>query len=299
MRVSDNQRYRISQDRVNHAKKGNEHMMEKISTQRRINRVSDDPVGLGRVIKYRSNISDMAQFQKNVEFTKGFIERSEASLQGINDYLMRAKELSVSLANDTYGPDSRIAASREVEQIVDGIISLANSQYGNRYVFGGFRTQTPPLGKDGNYLGDDGAIFLQTDQGAFEQINLQARGLFEAGPDARNKGHFGMIQTLDILKDGLQSSDKTKIRKAMDELDHQLEKSTDFMAKLGSIHNGVEGTLRRLEISSEITTGEVSKIEDADTFKTISDFKKTEDILQSTLMASNKLIQPSLLNFMQ
>ena len=84
MRISDNQRYRISNHRVNIAKSDNQHKMEQISTQKRINRVSDDPVALGRVIKYKSGVKDMEQFQRNIEFTKGYIERSEASLSGIN-----------------------------------------------------------------------------------------------------------------------------------------------------------------------------------------------------------------------
>ncbi|SME87817.1 flagellar hook-associated protein FlgL [Pseudobacteriovorax antillogorgiicola] len=299
MRVSDNQRYRQSQNRVNHAKAGNSKMTEQISTQRKLNRVSDDPIGLGRTIKYKASLKDNEQFQKNIEFTKGFIERSEASLRGISDFLIRAKELAVSLANDTYGPDSRAAAAKEVGQIIQGVVAQANAQYGNRYVFGGFRTLTPPLSRDGVFLGDDGAIFLQVDHGGFEQINLQPRELFEAGPAERSQGHFGMIQSLEILRDSLEGNDVPGVRTAMEELDHQIDKTTTFMAKMGSIHNGVNNTLRRLEISSEITTQEVSNIEDADTFKAISDFKKTEDILQSTLMASNKLLQPSLLNFMQ
>ena len=249
MRISDNQRYRISNHRVNIAKSDNQHKMEQISTQKRINRVSDDPVALGRVIKYKSGVKDMEQFQRNIEFTKGYIERSEASLSGINDALVRAKELSVSLASDTFAHDSRLAASREVDQLIQGIVALANSQYGNRYVFGGFRSLTPPLSRDGVFTGDDGAIFLQTDYGGFQQINLQARELFSATNQEQAEGHQGMIDTLLMLKDGLKSDDVPTIRKAMDGLDYQMSKTTDFIAKLGAIHNGVEGTLKRLEIS--------------------------------------------------
>lgn len=299
MRVSDSQRYRISEDRVNHAKKGNTDMMEQLSTQKRINHVSDDPIGLGRSLKYRSGLRDSNQYQKNIEFTKGFIERSEASLRGIADNLVRAKELSIALSSDTYDHNSRVAAAEEIEQIIQGVIAFGNSQYGNRYVFGGFRTLTPPLSRDGNYLGDDGAIFLQVDHGNFEQINLQARQLFESSVEERQQKHLGMVETLQLLRDSLRDNDTQFVRKAMDELDHQIEKNTNYMAILGSIHNSVNNTLRRLEVSSEITTKEVSNIEDADTFKAISDFKRTEDILQSTLMASNKLLQPSLMNFMQ
>lgn len=299
MRVSDNQRYRLSERRVNSARKSNSDSMEQISTQKRINRVSDDPTGLGYVIKSKASLSDNGQFQKNIEFTKGFIERSEASLRGISDFLIRAKELAVSLSSDTYGPESRSAGSMEVKQLIEGVISEANSQYGNRFVFGGFRTLTPPLSRDGGYLGDDGAIFLQVDHGNFAQINLQARHLFEAGPTEREEGHFGMVHTLEILRDGLEGNDVDSVRRAIDELDYQLDKTTNFMARLGSIHNNVGNILKRLEISSEITTKEISKVEDADTFKAISEYKKREDVLQSTLLASNKLLQPSLFNFMQ
>ncbi len=299
MRVSDNQRYRLSESRVNQARQDNTGMLEQISTQKRINRTSDDPVGLGRVIKSRATLNDMEQFQKNIEFTKGYIERAEASLQGITDFLIRGKELAIALANDTYGPSSRSAAAKEVKELIDGIVGLANSQYGNRFVFGGFRSQTPPLSRDGTFLGDDGVIFLQVDQGIFKQINLQARGLFEPNHYERENGRFGMIHTLELLREGLETNDVETIRKVMDELEYHLDKVTGSQAILGGIHNGVENTLKRLEISSEITTKEVSSIEDADSFKTISDFKKTEDILQSTLLASNKLLQPSLLNFMQ
>ena len=54
-----------------------------------------------------------------------------------------------------------------------------------------------------------------------------------------------------------------------------------------------------VEISNDLSKGELSKTEDVDMFKASSDFKQTEAILQSTLMASNKLLQPSLMNFLQ
>ena len=176
---------------------------------------------------------------------------------------------------------------------------MGNTQYNNRFVFAGFRTQTPPIGHNGQFLGDDGVIYLQVDKGVFRQINLQARELFEGTPADREKGHFGLVQTLQVLNEGLETNDIPMIRKVLDELDFHMENVTNAQATLGGIHNGIESTLRRLEISGEITEKEISNIEDADTYKVISDFKKTEEILQSTLMASNKLLQPSLLNFMQ
>lgn len=299
MRISDRQRYALANSRVDSAKSDNTAMLEQLSTQKRINRVSDDPIGMGQALKRKSQINNYDQFIKNIEFSKGFLERTEASLQGITENLMRAKELSVSLANATYGPSSREAAALEIREMIEGVVSLANSTYGNRYLFGGFRTQTPPVSREGGFMGDDGAIFLQIDDGTFRQINLQARNLFEPSADEREKGHFGMIHTLQILNDALNGNDIQGIQKAMEELDFQLDKTTSYQATLGAIYNAIDETSKKLELNRELTQTDLSRIEDADTYKVTSDFKKTESVLQSTLMASNKLLQPSLMNFLQ
>jgi len=299
MRVSDKQRYAEANHRIDQAKTDNSGTLEQLSTQKRVNRLSDDPVGVGQILRRRNQINDISQFSKNIEFTKGYIDRTEASLQGIHDYLIRAKELAVNLSNGTYAANSREAAGLEVKEIVEGVVSLANSSYNNRYVFGGFRTQTPPVTGDGQFTGDDGAVYLQVESGTFRQINLQGRTLFEPSADERAKGHFGMIETLALLRDSLRGDDMQGIRKAMDELDYQMEKTTSSQSTLGAVYNAIDETSKRLDLNNELTHSDLSRIEDADVYQATTDFKKTEAILQSTLMASNKLLQPSLLNFLQ
>ena len=63
--------------------------------------------------------------------------------------------------------------------------------------------------------------------------------------------------------------------------------------------NAISQTQARTEKDVDFTKATLSGVEDADAFKVMSDFKKTESLLQSTLLASNKVLQPSLLNFMQ
>ncbi len=299
MRISDRQRYDLANSRVDSAKNDNANMLELLSTQKRINRVSDDPIGMGQALKRKTQISNYDQFIKNIDFSKGFLERTEAALSGMHDFLIRAKELSVSLANSTYGSSSREAASLEIKEVIEGVVSLGNSAYGNRYLFGGFRTQTPPVSREGHFMGDDGAIFLQIDDGTFRQINLQARGLFEPNADERKAGHFGMIATLEILREALHTDDPEGIHKAMDELDFQMDKTSSYQATLGAVYNAIDETSKKLELNKELTQTDLSRIEDADTYRATSDFKRTESVLQSTLLASNKLLQPSLMNFMQ
>lgn len=299
MRVSERLRYDITNSRVDRAKVNNASTLDQLSTLKRINKLSDDPLGVSQNIRNRDRLETAKQNMKNIEYAKGFIERSETAIQSISDYLIRAKELSIGLANDSYGAESRLAAAREVKEMIDGVVTLANAQFGGRYVFSGYRTQTPALSQDGHFLGDDGVIFIQAEGNKFRRVNVPGRELFDVSVDEKEAGHFGMIDTLDLLFRGLQDNRKDEIRQAMGELDFQLNKTSSIQASLGSSHNALSSTVSRLEAEEEQTTKAISSIEDADMFDATSNFKRTESILQSTLLAANKMLQPSLLNFMQ
>lgn len=299
MRVSEYHRYGLAEKRVEHAKNENSSALEELSTQKRIREISDDPIGMSRAIRYQNRIAASEQHIKNMDFSRGFINKTESALTDLNDNLMRAKELAVAMANDTYGADSRYASALEVGEIIKAVVQIGNSQYNGRYVFGGFRTTTPPLSSDGEYLGDDGAIFVEIQDGDFKQINLQARNLFNASPEELEKGHFNMISNLDTLYEGLVNNDKFQIQKALGELDNQLDKTTSNMASLGALSNSMEKTSARTEKDRDATKAALSNVSDSDTFHATSEFKRTETILQSTLLATNKMLQPSLMNFIQ
>ncbi|TWW11531.1 Flagellar hook-filament junction protein, partial [Planctomyces bekefii] len=196
MRVSERMRFDQVQRRVQDAKTQNSTAMERLSSQKDVRKLSDNPVAATQILRFRDSIGDTRVFQKNIEYSKGLLERSESALQSVSDGLMRAKELAIGMASDTYDSKSREASGREIREIMDEIVQLANTSFNGRFIFAGFRNQTPPLSLDGDYLGDDGALFLQVSPGDFRQINISGRKLFEATHDERENGHFNMIHAL-------------------------------------------------------------------------------------------------------
>jgi len=299
MRVSENQRYRQANDKIAKAKGDNARALDAVSTMKSIRAISDDPTGFSRVIRYRDQIGSMEQHVKNMELSKGFMETTEQALSGMTDNLVRAKELAIGMANDTNNAASRDAASKEVRQIIDGVLQLANSTYNGRYVFAGFRNETPPLTEDGNFSGDDGQIFVETSPGTFKPINLSAKSLFVADENERMKGHGNLLHVLQNLYEGMAQNDKDKIQKSMSELEFHLDKVNSHQATIGGMWNSLNNTQTQVGRDSDAAKVALSGIEDADAFKVTSEFKQTETTLQSTLLASNKVLQPSLLNFLQ
>lgn len=299
MRVSERQRYFTSNERVTKARELNDHTLEQISTLKRINRVSDDPIGTSQLIRGRDRLKTIEKFQSNIEFSKGYLEKTESAVQSMGETLMRAQELAVGLSNGTYDESSRDAASKEVKQLMNELVSLGNTTYAGRFVFSGFRTGTPALSQEGDFLGDDGSVFLEVDTNDFRPINAQARYLFEVDATERGLGHFNMYDCLQMLYDGLSDNNLGSIRESMAELDHQIKKTTSYQASIGSLTQALEKGGQKLDSENTHVKTMLSKVEEVDMFKASSDFKRTETILQSTLMATNKMLQPSLLNFMQ
>ncbi len=299
MRVAENQRYRQVNEQVSMAKSNNARSLDDMSTQKSIRTISDNPVGLTRTIRYRDEISNADQNVKNMDMSKGYMDTSEQALTSLTDSLIRAKELAVAMANDTNNASSRMATSREIREIIDQVVMAGNANYNGKFVFAGFRNETPPLTEDGNFIGDDGKIFVQVTPGTFKPVNVPARNLFVPDEDDRAQGHFNMVHALQNLYEGMMENDKGEIQKDMSELEFHLEKVVGFQATIGGMWNSINNTQTQVARNAEATKVTLSEIEDADAFQVMSDFKKTEAILQSTLLASNKVLQPSLLNFLQ
>ncbi len=299
MRVSDRHRYEVANNRIEKAKDASVGVMNQLSSQRRIGAIHEDPVGSTKILKQKDRLSDIRNFQTNIAFSQGFVNASEEAISIISERLQRARELTIAMANDTYGPESRSATAKEIGEIITGIVQMGNSRYGSRFLFSGFRTNAPALDDDGNFLGDDGEIFIQVGEGRFQRINSSGRQLFGGGKDNTGVEHGGMIDSLANLLNGLESNSKDVIFKSLGELDFHIDKAISLQTAIGASSASLNDVFKQLDSNLDLERDVLSKIEDLDVLQATSDFKRTESVLQSTLVTSNKMLQPSLMNFLQ
>ena len=147
--------------------------------QKRITRPSDDPLSAARILESRTEISGLNQYQKNILSTKGFIEFSEQSLGEMNELLIRAKELAIQQANDaSAGADTRKMVGFEIRQIFEQMVNIGNRRFGDRYLFGGYKTTKAPFDLQGNYYGDDSEIEIPIDKDAKMVMNIPGSAVF-------------------------------------------------------------------------------------------------------------------------
>lgn len=119
-------------------------VQEQISSQKRINRPSDDPVGMRMVLDYRNAMATVDQYLDNIERGTTRLEFTEITLEMVDDLLAVVREISQTQAKGSTA--SRDLAAKEVRNLYDQTVELANSKLGKNYMFSGHQTDTPAFG---------------------------------------------------------------------------------------------------------------------------------------------------------
>ncbi|MGE0763551.1 MAG: flagellar hook-associated protein FlgL [Bdellovibrionales bacterium] len=179
MRVADSMTYDQVRGNIGKNRTQMSELQNQASTQKRVTKPSDDPVAASRVLSSRIDFQGNKQYVKNLNYAKSFLDATDQALGDVSENLMRMKELAISQSNDASANDeSRRVVATEVEQIFNQIISIGNRKLGDRFIFGGFKTQDRPFDQNGNYAGDSGEMMLHIDKATFLPMNIAGNRVF-------------------------------------------------------------------------------------------------------------------------
>lgn len=121
---------------------------DQASTGRKINRPSDDPVGLSYAMRYRSDITANEQYSENVDSALSWLDYGDSMLAQAGEALQRIRELSVQGATGSNPKTAMDAYKAEILQLTDQLVVIGNSQFNGKYVFNGQQTDVAPYSKD-------------------------------------------------------------------------------------------------------------------------------------------------------
>ncbi len=156
-------------------------MQTQMSTGRRINKPSDDPLGTLRDLDYRKELAGIAQYRSNIDAAMNWQGNYDSVFSDLGNMLSTAKERAVSMANDTYTADERKAVAIEIDDIIDRFFQIANSDLGSKSIFAGYKTKSDALSATANgavYRGDFGRIEFEIESSSRLQVNLNGADVF-------------------------------------------------------------------------------------------------------------------------
>ena len=97
-----------------------------ISSGRRLERPSDDPVGLLRDLDYRMELAKNEQFMKNISRARNKTNNYDIVLAELKNLVSTTKELAIGMSNGNFDASARQASALEVKSIFEQIMQLAN-----------------------------------------------------------------------------------------------------------------------------------------------------------------------------
>ncbi|MCL2002599.1 MAG: flagellar hook-associated protein FlgL [Oscillospiraceae bacterium] len=164
-----------------------------LATQKKVVRLSDDPVNVVKSLNARSRLYDVEQYRKNIEDAKAWLTQTESALMELNELVKRGYELAVQAANDIYTDDDRSAISHEIRQLRDQVASLANSTLGDKFIFGGYNVSSSPF----TFSPDETSFLFGADN--IVEVDNEGVVMYNFEPDFE----FDMIENV-VLNDAQQ-----------------------------------------------------------------------------------------------
>lgn len=277
-------------------------------TGRKLNKPSDDPVGITYSMRYRAELSSNEQHQANVDSALSWLDFNDTVVGQVGEIVQHLKELTVQASNTTNPQSALSSIKTEVEQLKEQLIDLANSKMNGKYIFNGENYDKKPydFAKDANNVSDtSNAGDLLTDSGHINfivgesiqlSINTSGNHIF-GSPSEKDDDH--LFTMIDRLTTALGNSDFPAISAELDKFDTRLDKVMTVRSEIGAKTNRVELMNTRLEDLGINITDMQAKTEDADYEKAIIQSKIAESIYNASLASGSKIISTSLVDFLR
>jgi flagellar hook-associated protein 3 len=187
MRITHTTLYQASQtqlaDLLGEYQKAN---LEVVSGKK-INILSDDPVGIGRVVDLRSSLSNLDQMSKNINTANTWLTGAETALSSVASIADDAKVLAISMNNASMSSAERANAAVQVDGMLGQLLDLANTRVDGQYIFSGTKTDTKPFAFDNPtnptttaYSGNAGAFTLKTGKDTSMAVGYAGDALFDS-----------------------------------------------------------------------------------------------------------------------
>jgi flagellar hook-associated protein 3 FlgL len=270
-----------------------------VSTGKRIEKLSDDPVGAAYSIRYSTDIVKENQYLSNIEASDEILTATETALSSANEVIGRIRDLTVQAAGAASSETSRQSIQVEMEQLKEELINLGNTTYNGRYIFSGYKTDKELLDTNGKYaitVEDIEKINYQVSENNIMQVNTLGTEIFGLGKEGDKPK---IIADIDKLINAVSSGNSEEISKSLADLDDAQDKILAGMTEIG-------GKMNRLELAKSRVTNNVTYLEEAkslnddvDAAEAVTNLYMEKATYSAALQIGATVIQQSLLDFLR
>lgn len=305
----------------------NQNNLKKINNQllsrKEISRPSDNPYKAARSMQLSSDIKAAIQYNENIKDTTNWLDTTDTALQQLEKSFQRIRVLMVSGGNAAYGSDEKKAIKDEINEKVNEIAQILNTNFDGKYIFGGTKVNSKPVavqadGTTGNnklyYSSSDGTIIadpstsnememlasgliVEISQGVTMKYNVSSTEILEFGEGA-NK--VNVMNLLTDITNSLDSEDSSEVTgNLLSQMDSTISNLLKIMSEVGAKQNRMEAAATQNEDQILNLKDVLSKTEDIDFAEKTIEATVAQTVYMASLQVSARIIQPTLLDFLR
>jgi flagellar hook-associated protein 3 FlgL len=267
-------------------------LQQQATSQKAINRPSDDPTGTADSLRVRGEQRAVDQYRRNADNGNGWLTTIDSALSATNTILNRVRDLTVQGANDgAMSAAAKEAIALELDGLKEDLLKQANTTYLGRSVFAG-NSDAPAAFTDAYaFNGADGdRVERRISAGATVRVDADGSAVF----GQEDESVFALIKKItDDLRTG------PNVGGHLTALDERMKTIVGQHAQIGAQQNQVERAQEFLLAQKGTLEAQRSGIEDIDLGEAILNLKTQEVTYQAALAVTARVLQPTLMDFLR
>lgn len=228
-------------------------LMEQLSTQKRVNVPSDDPVAASRLVQLNREQSAIKQYQSNISGLTGALSIQESHITAMSNQVMAMGD-KLKLANNSSLSQKDLAGyGEELGSMLDSLVASMNSKNENgSYLFSGTMTgsKTVEVDKNGQYVfgGNENSRETVVANGVSitENTNI-SKAFSSSGND------LDMLNKLKELSEKMQDPN-ANYADYKDDLSAMIDMTQSTSDNLGALFTDLGGRQNRLKLIDDAHT---------------------------------------------
>ncbi len=150
-------------------------LSQQMSTEKKVSRPSDDPIVAIRALRLRTNVNQVTQYyEKNVPDAESWLEVTESALSSMSEVVTDMIAQCTKGSNEDLTTSDRETILTALKALRDEVYSTGNADYAGRFIFTGYRTDTPLT--FGKTTEQEYAITEQVDKSSIDSITYVDSG---------------------------------------------------------------------------------------------------------------------------
>lgn len=291
-RISSFHNYQSVQNDLRRQENKVHHNQAQLASGKKLQSPSDDPLATHYLQNIGQQSEQLKQYVDAITLVRNRLEHHEVLVSNTEGFADEAKRTVMEMINGALSPEDRLAKKREIQELANNFLHLANSQdESGNYTFAGTKPKNQPFFRDneGNvtYQGDDYQRKMRVASSFEMAMNDPGSKLFMDidNPFGDFEPQYDLEPASELLLERATNRSKDSSTYKVTFVDmqtgnyaYQLEKdgtvvaAEDFDPSTGIVYEGLN-----IQLKGQITKGDSITLEPRKTFSIFDTFKEAAE----------------------